>query len=267
MNTDRPASAARSAPGRCPDENRAPRAAQRTGTRLATCRPPPRGDALALEVGRKQPLGRAGRAPHAHSQPSPRSSGGIALAVFAATAAPPTRHRQRRRPRRRPRRPRPRPRRRRRSPRSNRKLVLERRRYLAARHRARALSRSTLLHRPSTGEAIDLACTVYGSCSTLWRRAKCESARTTASPLNSNQRRPPASSSIPAVDLCLDALRRPLLNLLELRERARGRLDDRPRTRRRVGLPMSVFVVWVLLGVAVWLLAGYAVFRLVEALA
>jgi hypothetical protein len=32
-----------------------------------------------------------------------------------------------------------------------------------------------LLHRPQVGEAIKLACTVYGSCSTLWRKARCES--------------------------------------------------------------------------------------------
>jgi hypothetical protein len=33
----------------------------------------------------------------------------------------------------------------------------------------------TVLHKPSTAEAINLACAVYGSCSTLWRRARCES--------------------------------------------------------------------------------------------
>lgn len=54
------------------------------------------------------------------------------------------------------------------------KLRREHRRYLAARRRARGLHRS-LLHRGSVTEAIGLACTVYGSCSTLWRRAKCES--------------------------------------------------------------------------------------------
>jgi len=42
------------------------------------------------------------------------------------------------------------------------------------RMRVRALKR-TLMHRPSTREALDLACSTYGSCSTLWRRASCES--------------------------------------------------------------------------------------------
>lgn len=53
-------------------------------------------------------------------------------------------------------------------------LRREHRRYLAARRRARTLTR-TLAHRTSTREAIELACTVYGSCSVLWRRARCES--------------------------------------------------------------------------------------------
>jgi hypothetical protein len=33
----------------------------------------------------------------------------------------------------------------------------------------------TLLAQPSVTEAIELACTVYGNCATLWRRARCES--------------------------------------------------------------------------------------------
>lgn len=33
----------------------------------------------------------------------------------------------------------------------------------------------TLRHSPSVTEAINLACAVYGNCSTLWRRARCES--------------------------------------------------------------------------------------------
>lgn len=47
-------------------------------------------------------------------------------------------------------------------------------RYLQAHRRVVQLTR-TLQHSPSTREAIDLACHVYGSCSTLWRRAQCES--------------------------------------------------------------------------------------------
>jgi hypothetical protein len=35
--------------------------------------------------------------------------------------------------------------------------------------------RMTLLHRPSIGEAIELGCATFGSCPTLWRRARCES--------------------------------------------------------------------------------------------
>lgn len=53
-------------------------------------------------------------------------------------------------------------------------LKHEHRRYLAAHMRVRQLTR-TLAHRSSTREAIDLACHAYGSCTTLWRRAKCES--------------------------------------------------------------------------------------------
>jgi transglycosylase-like protein with SLT domain len=44
----------------------------------------------------------------------------------------------------------------------------------SVRRYARTLHR-TLLHRPDVGEAISLSCVVYGSCSTLWRRARCES--------------------------------------------------------------------------------------------
>ena len=55
-----------------------------------------------------------------------------------------------------------------------RRLQAEHDRYLAAHRRVRQLTR-TLQHRPTTREAIDLACSIYGSCSTLWRRAGCES--------------------------------------------------------------------------------------------
>jgi hypothetical protein len=55
-----------------------------------------------------------------------------------------------------------------------RRLTREHGRYLAARRRVHALTR-TLAHRTSTREAIELACSVYGNCSTLWRRAGCES--------------------------------------------------------------------------------------------
>lgn len=53
-------------------------------------------------------------------------------------------------------------------------LQVEHRRYVAATHRVRQLTR-TLTHRSSVREAISLACNVYGSCSTLWRKAGCES--------------------------------------------------------------------------------------------
>jgi hypothetical protein len=33
----------------------------------------------------------------------------------------------------------------------------------------------TLLHQPTVTEAINLSCAIFGSCSTLWRRARCES--------------------------------------------------------------------------------------------
>lgn len=59
----------------------------------------------------------------------------------------------------------------------HRKLALEHRRYLAARRRARQLTR-TLQHRPTVAEALNLACVVYGSCDTLWRRARCETGGT-----------------------------------------------------------------------------------------
>lgn len=42
------------------------------------------------------------------------------------------------------------------------------------RRRTLALKR-VLVHRSSVSEAINLACAVYGNCSTLWRRARCES--------------------------------------------------------------------------------------------
>jgi len=54
------------------------------------------------------------------------------------------------------------------------KLRAEHARYLDARRRTRQLQR-VLMHKQSTREALQLACTVYGSCGTLWRRASCES--------------------------------------------------------------------------------------------
>lgn len=54
------------------------------------------------------------------------------------------------------------------------RLHVEHARYLQAHRRVRQLTR-TLQHSPTTREAIDLACHVYGSCSVLWRRAQCES--------------------------------------------------------------------------------------------
>jgi len=54
------------------------------------------------------------------------------------------------------------------------KVKREHARYLQAHHRVKQLTR-TLQHTTTTREAIDLACRVYGSCSTLWRRAQCES--------------------------------------------------------------------------------------------
>lgn len=46
--------------------------------------------------------------------------------------------------------------------------------YLAEKKRNAGLRR-TLLHHSSVVEALNLACAAYGSCSTLWRRARCES--------------------------------------------------------------------------------------------
>jgi len=42
-------------------------------------------------------------------------------------------------------------------------------------HKRTISARRTLAHRSSVTEAIELACTVYGNCETLWRRARCES--------------------------------------------------------------------------------------------
>jgi hypothetical protein len=58
-----------------------------------------------------------------------------------------------------------------------RRVRVEHRRYLAAHRRVRVLTR-VLQHRSSTREAIELACVTYGSCSTLWRRAGCETGGT-----------------------------------------------------------------------------------------
>jgi hypothetical protein len=54
------------------------------------------------------------------------------------------------------------------------KVKREHARYLQAHHRVKQLTR-TLQHESSTREAVDLACSIYGSCSTLWRRMSCES--------------------------------------------------------------------------------------------
>jgi hypothetical protein len=54
------------------------------------------------------------------------------------------------------------------------RAATEHRRYLAAHKRVKQLTR-TLQHHSTVSEAINLACMVYGSCSTLWRRASCES--------------------------------------------------------------------------------------------
>ena len=48
------------------------------------------------------------------------------------------------------------------------------RRNVALHKRVRTLQR-VVQHTPTVREAISLACMVYGSCSTLWRRADCES--------------------------------------------------------------------------------------------
>jgi len=53
-------------------------------------------------------------------------------------------------------------------------LQTERRRARRYRHRIRTLNH-TLRVDPNTSEAINIACTIYGSCLTLWRRAQCES--------------------------------------------------------------------------------------------
>jgi hypothetical protein len=59
-------------------------------------------------------------------------------------------------------------------PRLVRKLAHERVLLRRSRHRTLAMVR-TLRHRPSTQEALTLACSTYGSCATLRRRAWCES--------------------------------------------------------------------------------------------
>jgi hypothetical protein len=50
-------------------------------------------------------------------------------------------------------------------------------RYLAAHRRVRVLTR-VLRYHATTRDAITLACSVYGSCTTLWRRAACETGGT-----------------------------------------------------------------------------------------
>lgn len=54
------------------------------------------------------------------------------------------------------------------------KLRREHARYLQAHRRVVQLGR-VLRQRPTTREAMSLACTIYGNCSTLWRIARCES--------------------------------------------------------------------------------------------
>jgi hypothetical protein len=48
--------------------------------------------------------------------------------------------------------------------------------------------RRTLLRTPTVGEAINLACTVYGHCSELWRKARCESGLSSDPPHNNDAR-------------------------------------------------------------------------------
>jgi hypothetical protein len=47
-------------------------------------------------------------------------------------------------------------------------------RFVQERRRAQTL-RADLLEQPAVGEAINLACVVYGHCAELWRKARCES--------------------------------------------------------------------------------------------
>lgn len=56
-------------------------------------------------------------------------------------------------------------------------------RQLQAAHARTTALRRELLHAPETVEAINLACAVYGHCTTLWRKATCES---TLSPVAHN---------------------------------------------------------------------------------
>jgi hypothetical protein len=69
------------------------------------------------------------------------------------------------------------------------KLRAEHARYLQAAHVVRQLRR-VLMHKQSTREAMQLACATYGSCSTLWRRADCESG------LNTNARNASGASGL-----------------------------------------------------------------------
>lgn len=58
--------------------------------------------------------------------------------------------------------------------RAQRKLAHSQQRLYVARIHQRQLKR-VLLHSSGVREAIDLSCAVYGNCSTLWRKASCES--------------------------------------------------------------------------------------------
>lgn len=53
-------------------------------------------------------------------------------------------------------------------------------RYHHATRRLQSLRR-VLLHKPTVVEAINLACATYGNCSTLWRKARCETGGTFSS--------------------------------------------------------------------------------------
>lgn len=60
---------------------------------------------------------------------------------------------------------------------AHRQLVDARRRVVSLSHALRA-QRRIVLRKPQVAEAINLACIAYGYCSTLWRRARCETGGT-----------------------------------------------------------------------------------------
>lgn len=55
------------------------------------------------------------------------------------------------------------------------RLAVKRLRLLGDRERRLGVLRRELLHRGSVSEALNLACTVYGHCTELWSKARCES--------------------------------------------------------------------------------------------